>query len=265
MIQASQLLIAQVTDIHLFANPSNELLGLPTANSFHAVLEQLQTLFPQPDILLLTGDLSQDGKPESYQCLQESLKPLGIPTYWLPGNHDQPTVMEEVLNQAPISLEKSFQAGGWQFILLDSAVSGCVHGQLSPESLDWLDFQLQRTGERPTLISLHHPPFLVNSDWLDHTRLKNSEELFKVIDRHPQVRLVVFGHIHQEFERSHCGVHYLGCPSTCIQFMPESNKFALDETELGFRLINLYPDGTFQTQVKRVAYAYQLDTAAKGY
>jgi Icc protein len=80
MSSASPLLIAQVTDIHLFADASKELLGLPTAKSFHVVLERLQKLLPQPDILLLTGDLSQDGKPESYQCLQDALKSLAIPT-----------------------------------------------------------------------------------------------------------------------------------------------------------------------------------------
>ena len=265
MSQAPPLVIAQLTDLHLFASASKELLGLPTAKSFDAVLEQLQKLVPQPDLLLLTGDLSQDGKPESYQYLQESLKLLGIPTYWLPGNHDEPTVMEQVLNQTPISPEKSFQAGDWQFLLLNSAVSGCVYGQLSPESLDWLDWQLKRTSTRPTLISLHHPPFLVNSDWLDGSTLKNREELFAVIDRHPQVRLVVFGHIHQEFDRSRHGVHYLGCPSTCIQFLPESKNFALDKTELGLRVINLYPDGTFKTKVERVAFAHLLDTAKMGY
>jgi Icc protein len=265
MSQASPLLIAQLTDIHLFANLSKELLGLPTAKSFHAVLEQLQKLLPQLDMLLLTGDLSQDGKPESYQYLQDWLKPLQIPTYWLPGNHDQPLVMEQVLNQAPISLQKSFQAGGWQFLLLNSAVPGCVHGEVSPESLDWLDQQLQLTAQQPTLIGLHHPPFLVNSDWLDSSTLQNSEELFEVIDRHSQVRLVVFGHIHQEFERSRHGVGYLGSPSTCVQFRPESEKFALDKAELGFRLIKLYPDGTFETKIERVAYPYQLDLAAKGY
>jgi Icc protein len=265
MIQASPLLIAQITDIHLFANPSQELLGLPTAKSFHAVLERLQKLFPQPELLLLTGDLSQDETPESYQYLQDLLKPLAIPTYWLPGNHDQPLVMEQVLNQAPISSQKSFSAGGWQFLLLNSAVSGCVHGQLSPESLDWLNLQLEQTRERPTLISFHHPPFAVNSDWLDRIFLQNAEELFAVIERHPQVRLVVFGHIHQEFSLSRDGVHYLGCPSTCFQFMPESEKFGLDNTKPGFRLINLYPDGSFQTTVERVAFAHQLDTAALGY
>lgn len=265
MTHASSLLIAQVTDIHLFANTSKELLGLPTAKSFQTVRDKLQSLFPQPDILLLTGDLSQDGKPETYEYLQNLLKPLGIPTYWLPGNHDQSLVMEKILNQTPISSQKSFQAGGWQFLLLNSAVPGYVHGQLSAESLDWLDLQLKLTQERPTLIGLHHPPFLVNSDWLDGSTLQNSEQLFEVLDCHPQVRLVIFGHIHQEFKRSRCGVCYLGCPSTSIQFLPESKTFSLDETELGFRLINLYPDGTFKTNVERVAYPHQLDTAAIGY
>jgi len=265
MSHTPPLLIAQVTDIHLFANPSIELLGLPTVKSFQAVLERLQQLCPQPNLLLLTGDLSQDGQWESYQCLQDLLKPLGIPTYWLPGNHDQPLVMEQVLNQAPISTKKSFQLGGWQFLLLNSAVSGCVHGHLSAESLNWLDLQLQVTSEQPTLIGLHHPPFLVNSKWLDSSTLQNCEELLQVIDRHSQVRLVVFGHIHQQFERSRRGVSYLGCPSTCFQFLPESEKFALDKTEPGFRLINLYPDGRFDTKLERVIYPHQVDTALTGY
>lgn len=86
-----------------------------------------------------------------------------------------------------------------------------------------------------------------------------------MIDRYPQIRLVVFGHIHQEFERSRHDIHYLGCPSTCCQFMPESEKLSLDDKEPGFRLIDLYPDGSFQTRVEQVAFAHQLDTAAVGY
>ncbi|HEY9605812.1 MAG TPA: 3',5'-cyclic-AMP phosphodiesterase [Allocoleopsis sp.] len=263
--QASSLLIAQVTDTHLFADPDNELLGLPTAQSFQAVLDRLQKLLSQLDILLLTGDLSQDGTPEAYQYLQDRLKPWGIPTYWVPGNHDRPLVMEQVLNQTPFSSHKSFQAGGWQFLLLNSGVSGQVHGCLSPESLEWLEHQLQLTEQQPTLIGLHHPPLLVNSQWLDRLLLHNAEELFAVIDGYPQVRLVVFGHIHQEFERSRQGVRYIGCPSTCFQFLPESEDFALDVREPGFRLIRLYPDGTFKTKVERVTFAHQLDTAALGY
>lgn len=266
MISATPLLVAQITDIHLFADANQKLLGLATLNSFYAALDQLKKLSPRPDLLLLTGDLSQDGRPESYQRLVDLLSPLRIPTYWLPGNHDKPMVMQQVLNQGAIFPEKSFTAGGWQFLLLNSHVPGRVYGRLSQETLSWLELQLQYNHKRPTIIAFHHPPFLVNSDWLDGSMLQNSEELFAVIERHPQVQLVLFGHIHQEFERQRRGVCYLGSPSTSIQFEPRSDQFTLAQTEPGFRLLNLYPDGAFETWVERVNYSHQvLDLAATGY
>ena len=259
------LRIVQLTDMHLFAENCRQLLGLPTLESFQAVVRHVALLQPQPDRLLLTGDLSQDGKPESYALLQAMLAPLAIPSYWLPGNHDRLPAMEQVLNKGLMSAQKAFQAGGWQFILLDSQVLGCVHGCLSAATLDWLDHQLSAFGALPTLISLHHPPFLVGSDWLDSSMLQNPDALFAVLDRHPQVKLVLFGHIHQEYSQTRRGVQYLGTPSTCIQFEPHSVEFALDQQQPGFRLLDLYPDGQWQTAVERSSYVPQLDLAATGY
>lgn len=252
------LSIAQLTDIHLFANENLELLGLSTIQSFQAVIKRLGSLQPQPDLLLLTGDLSQDGTPRSYEHLQNLLSPLQTPTYWLPGNHDCISAMQQVLNRAPISPRKAFQQKGWNFLLVNSSVPGCVHGQLSPKTLDWLDFQLNFLGNYPTVVALHHPPFYVNSDWLDTSTLQNPEELFAVLDCNPQVKIVLFGHIHQEFYCQRQGVHYLGTPSTSIQFEPESSNFSLDHEEPGFRLLSFYPDGSWETQIERVAYAHQL-------
>lgn len=265
MSQATPLLVAQVTDIHLFADAKQELLGLRTLASFQAVLARLQALQPQPDLLLLTGDLSQDETPESYQLLHSLVSPLGIPTYWLPGNHDCLPVMQQVLTEPPIFPHKAFGVGNWSFLLLNSGVPGYVHGFLSPASLDWLDWQLDLVGNRPTLVALHHPPFMVDSRWLDGSTLQNPEELFAVLDRHPQVKLVLCGHIHQELERERQGVRYLTTPSTCIQFKPQSNKFSLDEVEPGFRLLKLYPDGRCETKVERVDYAFEPNFASTGY
>jgi Icc protein len=95
--------------------------------------------------------------------------------------------------------------------------------------------------------------------------LQNSEDLFAVLDRHPQVKLVIFGHIHQNFQQQRQDVEYLGTPSTCVQFEPQSSNFSLDNMQPGFRLLDLYPDGTWKTQVERVVYGHQLDLAATGY
>jgi 3',5'-cyclic-AMP phosphodiesterase len=265
MSQASSLLVAQLTDIHLFATPQQDLVGFPTIESFQAVLQTLKELQPSPDLLLLTGDLSQDHTKESYQNLKDLISPLQIPTYWLPGNHDSLPFMEELLTEFPFFPQKSFQQGNWNFILLNSGVPGYVHGYLSGTTLDWLDRQLAELPPQPTLVSLHHPPFLVNSEWLDTSTLQNPEELFAVLARYPQVKLVLFGHIHQEFDREFQGVRYLACPSTCIQFKPKSEKFGLDALEPGFRLLKLYADGSIETEVERVAFAGMVDLTAKGY
>jgi Icc protein len=265
MTQVFPLSIAQVTDIHLFADEDQELLGLPTQQSFQAVIERLNELRPQLDLLLLTGDLSQDGMPESYERLQNLLNPLQLRTYWLPGNHDCPSTMEQVLNCELLSPSKAFEVGGWNFILLNSGVAGCVHGYLSAQTLNWLDVQLKTLENKPTLVGLHHPPFQVNSDWLDTSSLQNPEELFAILDRYPQVKLVLFGHIHQEFHQERNRVHYLGSPSSSIQFERESSNFALGKEPPGFRLLSLYPDGTWETHIERVAYTHYLDLAATGY
>ena len=89
---------------------------------------RLQQIQPPPDLLLLTGDLSQDETPESYQRLVSLIAPLGIPAYWIPGNHDNIPVMAEILNQPPLSPEKSWMLGNWQFLLLSSVEAGCDGG-----------------------------------------------------------------------------------------------------------------------------------------
>ncbi|MBD2385081.1 3',5'-cyclic-AMP phosphodiesterase [Cylindrospermum sp. FACHB-282] len=272
MNQVSPVFIAQLTDIHLFAAEDQRLLGMPTTESFQAVIKRLKELQSELDFLILTGNLSGDATGESYENLQDLLNPLKIPTYWLPGNHDCAIAtpgggiaMDEVLNLGMVSRRKSFKRGNWNFILLNSSVAGSMHGHLSAKTLDWLDSELKLLGNNPTLVSLHHPPFLVNSEWLDINTLQNSEELFAILDRHSQVKLVLFGHIHQEFQRTRHNVDYLSSPSTCVQFLSDSPTFAIDDKFPGFRLLKLYPNGTWETWVERVPYFCPPESEAKEY
>lgn len=255
MSQKKPLLIAQITDTHLSADPNQEKKGIATAKSLQSVIQRIEQLQPQPDLLLLTGDLSQDETPESYQHLYNWLSPLSIPTYWVPGNHDDASLMEQHLAQEPFFPHKSFQLGGWQFILLNSAIPGCVYGELSSQSLEWLEHQLQKASNLPTLIATHHPPLFVNSDWINNISLQNPDDLLAILERYPQVQLVIFGHIHQDFYHEHQGIQYFGTPSTGVQFSPNLQEFQIDSLPPGFRLFYLYPDGTWETKVKRVSYS----------
>ena len=94
----------------------------------------------------------------------------------------------------------------------------------------------------------------------------NAERLLAIVRRNPQVRGLLWGHIHQEFDRTLQGVRFLGSPSTCIQFTPKKHGFGLDSAPPGYRWLILQPDGQIQTGVQRLAnLPGQIDLASGGY
>ncbi|MBD1912405.1 MULTISPECIES: 3',5'-cyclic-AMP phosphodiesterase [unclassified Leptolyngbya] len=249
---SNSLLIAQLTDTHLFADESSAMMGIQSAASLQAVADQVRSLPRQPDIVLLTGDLSQDETPESYERLRETIAPLGATTYWIPGNHDIPAIMQPILQDGVFQTTRGFQTGGWNVVLLDTAVPEQPFGELAEAQLTFLDQQLQAASELPGLVVLHHPPCPVHCPCMDAIRLQNADAFYKVLDQHPQVKIVLFGHIHQEFEGDRQGVTYLGSPSTCVQLKSGSDNFEADSVLPGFRLLELFPDGRFSTRVERI-------------
>jgi len=268
-----RLLVAQITDIHLFADPEQSLLGIKTEESYRAILAAIEHLDPQPDVLLLTGDLTQDADRKAYLRLKDSLAHLQLPTYWLPGNHDEVELMQDLqgdLSDGAVFMDKRVEMNGWQLLLLNSAMPQQVHGCLTAECLAWLDRQLANYPEMPTLIALHHPALPLGSAWIDRISLHNQAEFWQVCDRHANLKVVVSGHAHQEFDtirsRVDRQVRFLVTPSTCIQFQPNNDEFQLDTQAPGYRLLRLDRDGTVETTVHRLAHAkFQPNLAAVGY
>ena len=125
--------------------------------------------------------------------------------------------------------------------------------RLSPETLHWLDSQLQQTGDRPVIIALHHHPLPIDSEIMDGMMLHNADEFLAIVDQYPQIKIVLCRSIHQEFHQQRSGVSYLGTPSTCLQLLPKSHPIIVDEIPPGFRLLELAIDGTWNTRVERVA------------
>ena len=261
--------LAQISDPHLVADPAGAVLGCPVREGLAAIVEEIgaATRRDAPDAALLTGDLAQDGAPASYAALGEALRPLGAPCYALPGNHDAPAALRAALSsEAPFRPARAFEAGGWRALLLDSTVPGETHGRFSAEALAALDEALAARPETPTLLALHHPPVPPGAAWLDPLGLRDPEAFLDLVETHSQVRLVLFGHVHQEMDTRHAQARLLACPSTCFQFAPGADAFALDaDRPAGYRHLTLFPDGRFTTRVKRLDRPYALDTDASGY
>ncbi|WP_423187717.1 3',5'-cyclic-AMP phosphodiesterase [Alishewanella sp. d11] len=261
--QTLQLL--QISDTHLSEQADAHLLGINTQQSLQAVLAMMAAEQHDPAAILVTGDLSQDDSLASYCYLQQALTRFTCPAFWLNGNHDNAAAMQQVAANTP-ALQQVVRSTYWQVILLNSQVEGAVLGYLDAMQLQLLDQALQQRPDLHTLICLHHHPVPMGSAWIDNIGLQNADALTAVIASYPQVRAVLWGHVHQESDRSINGVRYLSSPSTCVQFLPCSADFAVDQLAPGYRWLNLHADGSIDTGVSRVAAGvFTADLAAGGY
>ena len=216
--------ILQITDPHLYGNAGGNLRGVETDSSLRSVLHE--ALAPDADYaaILVTGDLVQDD-PSGYLRFKSILCGVDVPVLCIPGNHDEPDAMRHSLSERPFQYCGTHEhrcvavhhAG--QLRSRARRRAGCRGGEL-----DRLDAALTRNPAH-ALVCLHHHPVDTGSRWLDGIGLANREDFWRVIDSHAHVRAVMWGHVHQNYEAERNGVRLIGTPSTCAQFLPNSDRF----------------------------------------
>lgn len=258
--------IIQISDTHLFANENQSLLGVQTQKSFEAVLKLIQQENKKIDLVLHSGDIAQDHAEESYIRAADWLSSLNAPVYCVPGNHDDPKLMDKLYPHARVLNDKVIEVRNWKIILLDSHKHKAVEGYLDRTQLDFLETNLQVQPQHHTIIMFHHQPVFVGCEWLDNLGLTNAKEFWEIISRFPQVHTVLFGHVHQEQEKSYGKIKCYSAPSTCFQFMRHQDNFGLENLPQGYRWIHLHDDGRLETAVVRAPnYIGSFDNTAKGY
>lgn len=244
----SNLRLLHITDPHLHSDAESRMHGVVTFDTFRAVIQQAMLNTQPPDAIIATGDLTHDGTVAGYRLFQSVLAPLNTPVLCIPGNHDAPNIMTSVLNDAPFQVNGLYRAHGWLLIMLNSFSDGIVAGHLGPAELERLHNTLHGNPSTPALICLHHHPLPIGSRWLDDIALQNPDELFAIIDAAPQVCGVLWGHVHQASDRQRNDIRLISSPSTCSQFRPNSDNFAIDTRPPGFRWLDLLADGTIETE-----------------
>lgn len=242
--------LLQLTDSHLMDDPAGRLKGFETDLGLRRCLAKgLERL--KPERLLLTGDLVHDAGRMAYERLARHCASSGVQAYALPGNHDDPALLSQIYAGHPIDSGRRHLIEGWQIVMLDSVVPGRVGGRLGHTELAQLEEALRAHPRHHALICLHHQPIGIDSPWMDEIGLEDAGEFLATVDRHPSVRGVLWGHIHQVFDATRKGVRYLGSPSTCIQFRPGTDRMVLDARLPGARWLLLGDDGRLQSGVSR--------------
>lgn len=247
-------LLLHISDSHLYEDPAGELKGVRPLDSYTAVLAAAHQKHPEPDVIVLGGDMAQDEAASTYRKVAEML-PWCAPVMISPGNHANLDALKGALIPSLkdcASYSDHLDLGLWQVITLNSHKRGSISGFLAKDELQRLRQILETTPDKHTLIALHHHPYEVGSRWLDEIALDNRDEFWDLITEFPQVKALLSGHIHQAFDTLHEGVRVLGSPSTCIQFRPRNDAFGMDDKSPGYRWIKLLESGQVQTAVERV-------------
>jgi 3',5'-cyclic AMP phosphodiesterase CpdA len=218
------MLIAQITDTHIKLPGQLAYGRVDTAAMLAHCVAELCALDPQPDLIVLTGDLVDLGRPEEYEHLRALLAPLRSPLVVVPGNHD-----ERGAFRAAFADHAYLPADGFlQFSIdnadqpvrmlgLDTLVPLEGRGELCAARLAWLDDSLAQAPQRPTVILMHHPPFVTGIAHMDALGLTGREAFAGIVSRHPQVELILCGHLHRNIQARVGGRAAMTGPSTAHQ------------------------------------------------
>jgi 3',5'-cyclic AMP phosphodiesterase CpdA len=217
-VSARPILIAQISDLHI-KRPGELAYGrVDTAAALTRCVDALNRFEPQPDLVVISGDLVDTPSVSAYGHLKRLLTPLHIPVAAIPGNHDGRGMLRDVWPdrhhaQRDGALNSTCSIGDLDIVLIDSSVPGAPHGMLDEKTLTWLDAALGASATRPALLFLHHPPFTTGITHMDAQNLRNAGDLAAILRRHQRARLVAAGHVHRSTLTTFAGIAATICPA----------------------------------------------------
>lgn len=215
------MIVAQISDLHVRAPGKLAYRVVDTANYLRDAVARLNELDPPADLVLATGDLTDAGEPDEYAHLRELLEPLQAPLYALPGNHDARDALRATFGSdgyLPEHGHLSYVIEGYplRIIALDSTQAGEEGGHLDAQRCEWLEARLAED-VRPTLIAMHHPPFLTGLAGMDALGFVGLQRFGEIVSRHQHVEGITCGHIHRSIVKRAFGTVATVAPSIAHQ------------------------------------------------
>lgn len=192
--------IIQITDTHLV--PSGvSVNGVDPERQLRAAISDILARHADADILVITGDLCNDGEPAAYALLKDILAPVPCEVRLLLGNHDARPQFIEAFPDHPLDangfIQSFIDTPHGRLIFLDSHEKGVIGGMFGDDRMVFVDEALSGAGETPATIFIHHPPMDCGIAHFDRIGMHDDGRLMRRLAAHtPGLRHVVFGHIH---------------------------------------------------------------------
>lgn len=225
---AAVLHFAQISDLHLMADPEAEIDGVRPYARFAAAVDLVRSLSPVPDLVVLSGDLIDDDSPRAYEHVRDLAQRLPGKVRFVVGNHDVRPLFRSILlgeSSTDTPCYREDLRGGVRWIFLDSKHGDDVWGEIDPEQMDWLRDALARSSPgTPTMVFVHHPPTRTGVPWHDEHVIRNGDALLDLLADNEGVLAVCYGHLHMATQqvviagRARRGILCASAPSTAWQY-----------------------------------------------
>jgi 3',5'-cyclic AMP phosphodiesterase CpdA len=191
---------AKSDDFHFLVVNDTHFVDKKCADWLERVIKQMKAHKEKPTLCLHLGDLSDHGKPAELEPVRDAFKGLGLPVYYVPGNHDylEDNDRKAYDDLVPKSLNYHFDHGGVQFVGIDSTEGKkAALTYVQKDALKYLDDTLPKLDrKKPTILFTHFPlgPTIV-------VRPKNADEVLARFKEY-NLRAVFNGHYHALTERT---------------------------------------------------------------
>lgn len=238
--------IVQISDFHLYKDPTQRLFGLVNTND--TLLDVLEVVKKEKtDLVIASGDLSDDGSKESYQRLKSYLNNLDCDIYAIHGNHDNPDNFNHYLIGGNIKNSKVFKSDFFTLIFIDSYKHGFSSGFITDDNFVELESNLKENDN--CILVIHHHFFALKNiepktdNILDRYILENGQRLIQMINCYQsKIKFCITGHVHNFYQYQVNNVKIYCCPSTCVQYARKS-ELLLEATNPSFLVYNFMADG----------------------
>ncbi|MDA9734632.1 metallophosphoesterase [SAR116 cluster bacterium] len=203
--------IAQISDTHLLcpSKASETDIVKQRIENLKRCVDSINNLDPQPDIVIHTGDVTQNGKVEEYKIADTILKKLKQRIFFTPGNRDNKPNLRKIFTQSlSEKTDKEFyiysiEFKGFKLISMDSFCCNSNKGELTSSKIKLLSNELFQSRRLPTAIFMHHPPYNVSDNKFERIEYVDIEEVKKFhyfLKNKSNIVALFCGHIHKNFE-----------------------------------------------------------------
>lgn len=248
------MIIAQISDTHLIVDGPGSARRIA---DFEAVVADIETLDPAPDVIVHTGDIVQNGRPDEYAAAAEILARARAPVFVMAGNKDDRANLRTAfaaggyLSDTSEFIDYAVERYPFRLLMLDTVNPESKKGDFCAKRLARLGAMLAQDPAKPVVAFTHHPPFevLVGPERFHFDDLGVMRRLADLLQRPGRVAALISGHVHRPTTGRVGAIPAVVMPSVATGLRYGDYPASMTDRALYF-VHRFRPDGGFSTETQ---------------